>query len=134
MASTTRFLKSKLYGIFVTSLFQKTDIIPESLCPSINGWRYTSYDHTKILIENGIKISMDGKGRATDNIAIERFWRSAKYENIYLQEYSSIKALKNGVLEYIKFYNHKRFHQSLDYKKPMNVYNDCRFDAMKMAA
>ena len=119
-----------------------TDVLKEALdnygTPEIfntdQGSQYTSHEHTKILIENGIKISMDGKGRATDNIAIERFWRSAKYENIYLQEYSSIKALKTGVLEYIKFYNHRRFHQSLDYKKPMNVYNNSRFDAIKMAA
>ena len=49
---------------------------------------------------------MDGKGRATDNIAIERFWRSAKYENIYIQEYKNIRELKNGVNEYIAFYNY----------------------------
>ncbi|QGP54310.1 putative transposase OrfB [Piscirickettsia salmonis] len=69
-----------------------------------------------------LTISMDGKGRATDNIAIERFWRSAKYENIYLSEYANIKELKAGVTEYIEFYNNKRFHQTLDYKKPMDVY------------
>ncbi|WP_075275295.1 integrase core domain-containing protein [Piscirickettsia salmonis] len=84
--------------------------------------QYTSHDHTQLLIDRGIKISMDGKGRATDNIAIERFWRSAKYENIYLSEYTNIKELKAGVTEYIEFYNNKRFHQTLDYKKPMDVY------------
>ena len=61
------------------------------------GSQYTSDVHTQLLIDNGIKISMDGKGRATDNIAIERFWRSAKYENIYLYLlnvlYHSIKTL-----------------------------------------
>lgn len=67
---------------------------------------------------------MDGKGRATDNIAIERFWRSAKCERIYLNEYNSIKELKEDVADYINFYNFKRFHQTLDYKKPMNVYHD----------
>ena len=51
------------------------------------GSQYTSEAHTQVLIDHGIKISMDGKGRATDNIAIERFWRSAQYENIYLQAY-----------------------------------------------
>ncbi|QGP49986.1 putative transposase OrfB [Piscirickettsia salmonis] len=86
------------------------------------GSQYTSHDHTQLLIDRGIKISMDGKGRATDNIAIERFWRSAKYENIYLSEYANIKELKAGVTEYIEFYNNKRFHQTLDYKKPMDVY------------
>ena len=89
------------------------------------GSQYTSEAHTKLLLGNDIKISMDGKGRATDNIAIERFWRSAKYENIYLHEYKTIKELKNGVAEYIEFYNHRRFHQSLNYKKPMEVYSNC---------
>ena len=62
-------------------------------------------------------ISMDGKGRATDNICIERFWRSAKCERIYLNEYDSIAALKEDVDDYIDFYNHTRFHETLKYKK-----------------
>ena len=86
------------------------------------GSQYTSEAHTQVLIDHGIKISMDGKGRATDNIAIERFWRSAQYENIDLQAYKTIAELKQGVREYIKFYNHKRFHQTLGYQKPMEVY------------
>ena len=79
---------------------------------------------------------MDGKGRATDNICIfqttlrdsvslhERFWRSAKVEKIYLNEYFKISTLKHDVSEYMKFYNYRRFHETLDYKKPMNVYWD----------
>ena len=73
------------------------------------GSQYTSYSHTQLLIDNGIKISMYGKGRATDNIAIERFWRSAKYENIYLQKYKTIRELKSGINEYIEFYNPEYF-------------------------
>ena len=57
---------------------------------------------------------MDGKDRATDNITTERFWPSAKYENIYLNEYSSISQLKEGIKEYVEFYNFRRFHQSLN--------------------
>ena len=87
------------------------------------GSQYTSYEHTELLIKNNIKISMDGKGRATDNIAIERFWRSAKYENIYLNEYHTIHEVKQGVKEYVAFYNTKRPHQTLDYQKPMDVYH-----------
>jgi putative transposase len=98
------------------------------------GSQYTSYKHTQILLDNDIKISMDGKGRATDNIAIERFWRTAKYENIYLQEYNSIRELKDGVNDYINFYNHKRFHQSLKYQKPMNVYHYRQEQIVKLAA
>ena len=98
------------------------------------GSQYTSQKHTQLLLNNDIKISMDGKGRATDNIAIERFWRSAKYENIYIQEYKTIRELKNGVNEYISFYNHKRFHQSLKYQKPMDVYNYREEQIVKLAA
>ena len=86
------------------------------------GSQYTSYIHTQKLIDNGIIISMDGKGRATDNICIERFWRSAKVEKIYLNEYFKISTLKNDVSDYMGFYNYRRFHESLDYKKPMNTY------------
>ncbi len=88
------------------------------------GSQYTSYIHTQTLKDKGIVISMDGKGRATDNICIERFWRSAKVERIYLNEYNSIRELKDDVKDYMEFYNHRRFHETLQYKKPMNVYYD----------
>ncbi len=86
------------------------------------GSQYTSYIHTQTLKSSNIIISMDGKGRATDNICIERFWRSAKVERIYLNQYNTIKELKEDVTDYMDFYNHRRFHETLDYKKPMNVY------------
>ena len=85
------------------------------------GSQYTSEVHTQRLKNLGITISMDGKGQATDNICIERFWRSAKVERIYLNAYQSISELVTDVDGYIEFYNYKRFHQTLDYKKPMNV-------------
>ena len=88
------------------------------------GSQYTSYIHTQTLNNNGIIISMDGKGRATDNICIERFWRSAKVEKIYLNEYERVSTLKNDVKEYMEFYNYRRFHETLDYQKPMNVYHE----------
>jgi putative transposase len=88
------------------------------------GSQYTSYIHTQTLKDRDIIISMDGKGRATDNICIERFWRSAKVEKIYLNEYHKVSDLKNDVKDYMQFYNYKRFHETLDYKKPMNVYWD----------
>jgi len=92
------------------------------------GSQYTSHIHTGTLKDNGITISMDGKGRATDNICIERFWRSAKVEKIYLNEYSRVSVLKSDVKDYIEFYNHRRFHETLKYKKPMSVY----FDSLKI--
>ncbi|WXU00335.1 MAG: IS3 family transposase IS1302 [Catillopecten margaritatus gill symbiont] len=88
------------------------------------GAQYTSEVHTKRLKDLGVTISMDGKGRATDNICIERFWRSAKCERIYLNEYQSISELVADVDDYIEFYNHRRFHETLEYKKPMNVYQE----------
>uniref|UniRef100_UPI0034DF816C IS3 family transposase n=1 Tax=Candidatus Thiodubiliella endoseptemdiera TaxID=2738886 RepID=UPI0034DF816C len=88
------------------------------------GSQYTSEVHTKRLKKLGITISMDGKGRATDNICIERFWRSAKCERIYLNEYQSIGELTTDVDDYIEFYNHQRFHETLKYKKPMDVYQE----------
>jgi len=66
-------------------------------------------------------------GRATDNIAIERLWRSVKYERIYLQEYQSMQELKEDLKNYFHFYNYYRFHQTLGYKKPMEVYDRERF-------
>jgi len=92
------------------------------------GSQYTSYIHTQKLIDKGITISMDGKGRATDNIAIERFSRCAKVERIYLNQYNTIKELKDDVTDYMQFYNYRRFHETLDYKKPMNVY----FESLKI--
>ena len=92
------------------------------------GSQYTSYIHTQTLKDNGIIISMDGKGRATDNICIERFWRSAKVEKIYLNEYDRVSTLKSDVKDYMEFYNYRRFHETLNYKKPMNVY----FNSLKI--
>jgi len=89
---------------------------------SDQGSQYTSHYHTDILKQNNIKISMNGKGRSIDNITIERFFRTLKYENIYITDYQSIKELKQGISSYIHFYNFNRFHSALGYNKPMNVY------------
>ena len=67
---------------------------------------------------------MDGKGRALDNIWIERLWRSLKYEDIFLTDYESLPELKAGVARYFKFYNEERYHQSLDYETPDAWYYD----------
>ena len=91
---------------------------------SDQGSQYTSKEHTEMLKSKGIIISMDGKGRAIDNIVIERFWSSCKCELIYLNEYKNIKELKSDIKNYIEFYNNKRFHQSLNYRSPMAVYKE----------
>jgi len=69
---------------------------------------------------------MDGRGRVFDNIFIERLWRTVKYENIYLKNYSTVIGLEQGLGQYFQFYNNERFHQSLDYKTPTQVYYDCQ--------
>jgi putative transposase len=89
---------------------------------SDQGSQYTSYEHTNILKAHDIQISMNGKGRTIDNIIIERFFRTLKQNNIYITDYQTIKELKEGVEAYIYKYNFKRFHSSLNYQKPMNVY------------
>jgi len=86
------------------------------------GSQYTSKEHIGLLKKNNIKISMNSKGRSIDNIVIERFFRTLKYEEIYVNEYDNIKHLKKSINEFIDFYNYKRFHSSLNYDKPMNVY------------
>lgn len=91
---------------------------------SDQGSQYTSHEHTQILKDHNIEISMNGKGRTIDNIMIERFFRTLKQSNIYINDYQTIKELREGINTYIHKYNFKRFHSSLDYKKPMNVYLD----------
>jgi len=88
---------------------------------SDQGSQFTCKDYTKVLLQNKIKISMDGKGRALDNIFVERLWRSVKYENIYLRNYETVLELKNGLHEYFPFYNNKRYHPSQKYKTPKEV-------------
>lgn len=86
------------------------------------GSQFTSDVWVKQLQENGIKISMDGRGRALDNIFVERLWRSVKYEEIYPKNYAQMPELLLGLAEYFVFYNGERFHQSLSYKTPNEVY------------
>lgn len=86
------------------------------------GSQFTSPSYTRILESNEIQVSMDGKGRALDNIFIERLWRSLKYEDIYLKSYESGKALYEGLKAYFRFYNYERLHQSLKYQKPGEIY------------
>ncbi len=87
------------------------------------GSQYTSASFTGVLKDHDINISMDGKGRAMDNIMIERLWRSLKYEDIYLKDYETVGELIAGLREYFKYYNNERSHQSFDGRTPAEVYN-----------
>jgi len=97
-------------------------------CPQVfntdQGSQFTSDLFTSVLKENNVQISMDGKGRATDNIFIERLWRSLKYEYVYLNPCNDGVELYAGLSRYIDFYNHKRVHQSLDYALPIEAFKD----------
>ena len=99
------------------SLYPKPEIFNTD-----QGSQYTAEAHVDILKSHNIKISMDGKGRATDNICIERFWRSIKYEEIYLNEYKSMYELRNSIDKYMEKYNSRRLHSSIGNKTPNEVY------------
>lgn len=86
------------------------------------GSQYTAKEHIDILVKHDISISMDAKGRSIDNIVIERFWRSLKYEDVYPSSYNNIKEARAGIAEYINIYNKERLHSALDYLTPDEVY------------
>lgn len=90
---------------------------------SDQGTQFTCQVFTDCLIRNGISISMDSRGRAYDNIFVERLWRTVKYEDIYLKGYENMFQAKDGLAKYFNFYNTKRSHQSLEYKTPWEVYS-----------
>ena len=97
---------------------------------SDQGSQYSSREHTGILQAHKIQISMNGKGRSIDNIAIERFFRTLKYEEIYINDYKNTKELRAGINRFMDFYNYNRFHSALKYQKPMDVY---RKEKLKVA-
>lgn len=86
------------------------------------GAQFTSTVFSEFITGQGIRLSMDGKGRATDNAFIERFWRSLKYEHVYLFPQQDVVALNQGIRQYINWYNCQRRHSSLDDKRPKEVY------------
>lgn len=86
------------------------------------GAQFTSQAFTQVLQARGIAISMDGRGRALDNIFVERLWRSVKYEEVYLHDYENVPQAITGVGKYFPFYNHERLHQALGYKTPAAIY------------
>lgn len=87
------------------------------------GSQYTSEAFTGVLLDHEVRISMDGKGRALDNVFVERLWRSVKYEDVYLKGYATMKEVKAGLKEYFRFFNEERFHQGLDDRTPDEVYS-----------
>jgi len=90
------------------------------------GVQFTSEAFTGRLLGAGVSVSMDGKGRCLDNVFVERLWRSVKYEELYLRCYETVAELERGLTGYFRFYNEGRFHQSLGYQTPAQVYGSRR--------
>jgi putative transposase len=88
------------------------------------GVQYTARPFTGRLESAGVSVSMDGRGRALDNVFVERLWRSLKYEEVYLKDYRSAAELESGLTNWFRFYNHERPHQSLGYRTPAEVYRE----------
>jgi putative transposase len=86
------------------------------------GVQFTATEFTQALEQADVRISMDGRGRALDNIFVERLWRTVKYENVYLMEYATVPDLAAGLSAYFRFYNYERLHQSLGYRTPASVH------------
>ena len=100
------------------------------------GVQFTSLAFTGRLQQCGVAVSMDGRGRALDNVFVERLWRSVKYENVYLKDYETPREAESGLASYFEFYNHQRPHQALDNRTPAAVYgrplkNETNFGAKK---
>lgn len=89
---------------------------------SDQGSHFTSAAYLNLLRTHGVQISMDGRGRALDNIFTERLWRTIKYEEVYLKEYESPRQARQEIAAYLQFYNERRLHQSLDYQTPVEMY------------
>jgi len=94
----------------------------------ISGFRFNA----GILEKREISVSMDGRGRALDNLFIERLWRTVKYEEVYLKDYKTMSDAYLSLDEYFRFYNTERFHQVLDYQTPSEVYySTCPMNARR---
>lgn len=106
----------------LTAVRKALDTARPEILNSDQGSHFTSLQYIDLVGSTGVQISMDGKGRAWDNIFIERFWRSLKYEDVYLKDYSIPREARLGIGDYMEFYNHGRPHQALEYKTPAEVY------------
>ena len=116
-------LEQHLHIAFVIEAMQKAikQAVPQ-ICNSDQGSHFTSSQYTDLLKSHEVRISMDGKGRALDNIFTERLWRTIKYEEVYLKDYDSPRTARTELTRYLRFYNEGRIHQALSYRTPAEVY------------
>ena len=106
----------------LTAVSQALTQATPAIWNSDQGSHFTSRPYTRLLLDAGVRISMDGRGRALDNIFTERLWRSVKYEEVYLKDYETPRQARQGLSAYFLFYNNERLHQSLDYRTPAELY------------
>ena len=106
----------------VEALEEALDISKPEIFNTDQGCQYTAINFLTPLLNRDIKISMDSKGRALDNVFVERLWRSVKYEEVYLKDYQSMNDAYESLKNYFIFYNNKRLHQSLQYSVPKSWY------------
>ena len=117
-------LSDNLETDFVIAALKRALIVAKpQIVNSDQGSQYTSADHTALLLSQGIKISMDGRGRCLDNVFTERLWRNLKYQEVYLKEYSTPHEARIGIGNYFKMYNTFRPHQGIGGLTPIEVYN-----------
>jgi putative transposase len=109
-------------GFVLTAIQTALTIATPTICNSDQGSHFTSKDYTDLLKAAQVQISMDGKGRALDNIFTERLWRTLKYEEVYLKDYDNPRQARRSIGEYLSFYNTQRLHQALDYQTPASIY------------
>ena len=116
-------LSNSLDGHFCQVVLQRAlDQAQPEIFNTDQGVQFTANAFTDILKQAHVKISMDGRGRALDNIFVERLWRSVKYELIYIHEFDNVPELMAGLKQYFQFYNQRRIHQSLNYLTPAEVH------------
>jgi putative transposase len=109
-------------GFCLEALDQALGVARPDIFNTDQGAQFTSHDFTGRLVAAGIQISMDGRGRALDNVFIERLWRTVKYEEVYLKDYETPREAIQGLATFFVRYNERRQHQSLDYRTPAAVY------------
>ena len=109
-------------GFCIENLKQALQFSQPEIMNTDQGVQFTSVAYIGILEEKAIQISMDGRGRAFDNIFVERLWRSVKYEEVYLHQYATVSEARRRLEKYFQFYNTERLHESLGYRTPYEVY------------
>jgi len=122
-------LSNSLENTFcIEALEEALSISQPEIFNTDQGSQYTSVNFLKPLIDRDINISMDSRGRALDNVFVERLWRTVKYEEVFLKDYRTMKMKEaySSMKEFFKFYNKERLHQALDYKSPEYIYHSAR--------